>query len=127
MRDARLTAKAKEMRREPTEPELRLWLALRAKRFDGVKFRRQKVIGPYVVDFASRTPMLVVEVDGDTHAMRQEHDRARTAFLETQGYRVVRFSNLDVMSNLEGVLATLQRALCTAPLPTLSPEGERAL
>ncbi|MDQ2878131.1 MAG: DUF559 domain-containing protein [Pseudomonadota bacterium] len=127
MRDARLISHAKEMRREPTEPELRLWLCLKAKRFDRVKFRRQKVVGPYIVDFASRDPMIVVEVDGDTHTTQGPYDRQRTAFLETQGYRVIRFSNLDIMTNLDGALEALQRALETSPLPTFSPEGERAL
>ena len=112
------------MRHDPTEPEQRLWLALRAKRFSGVKFRRQKVIGPYIVDFASRDPMLVIELDGDSHAGQIDYDERRTAYLEQQGYRVIRFGNADVMKNLEGVLTVIGAAL--APLPTLSPEGERA-
>jgi very-short-patch-repair endonuclease len=114
------------MRQQATEPEQRMWLALRAKRFGDVKFRRQKVIGPYIVDFAARDPMLVIEIDGDTHAMRKGYDAARTAFLEKEGYRVVRFSNTDVMGNMEGVMSTLDGICRTAPLPTLSPEGERA-
>ena len=126
MRDPRLTEYAKSMRREPTESEIRLWLALRAKRFAGVKFRQQKVIGPYIVDFAARNPMLVIEIDGDTHARRDGYDANRTSFLEKQGYRVLRFNNNDVMTNLEGVLTTLADALGHPPLPTLSPEGERA-
>jgi len=126
MRDPRLTEYAKSMRREPTESEIRLWLALRAKRFAGVKFRQQKVIGPYIVDFAARNPMLVIEIDGDTHAGREGYDADRTRFLEKQGYRVLRFNNDDVMTNLEGVLTTLGDALEQPPLPTLSPEGERA-
>ncbi|MDB5675893.1 MAG: endonuclease protein [Sphingomonas bacterium] len=125
MRDPELIKRAKVMRSEPTEPEIRMWLALRAKRFGGVKFRNQKVIGPYIVDFASRDPMLVVEIDGDTHADRQREDASRSRFLESQGYRVVRFTNLDVMENLEGVLTSLESVIATPPLPTLSPEGER--
>jgi very-short-patch-repair endonuclease len=117
------------MRTQATEPETRLWLALRAKRFAGIKFRQQKVIGPYIVDFASRNPMLVSELDSDTHAGREAYDQRRTQFLETQGYRVIRFSNSDVMTNMEGVLLRISAATApvTAPLPTLSPEGERAL
>jgi very-short-patch-repair endonuclease len=112
------------MRRKQTAPEQRLWLELRAKRFLGAKFRRQVVIGRYIIDFACRTPTkLVVEVDGDTHSERNEYDAERTRFLGERGYRVLRFSNSDVMSNLEGVLLMIERAL---PLsPTLSPEGER--
>jgi very-short-patch-repair endonuclease len=134
MHDAALIERAKGMRKEASEPEQRVWLALRAKRFGNVKFRRQKVIGPYIVDFASHDPMLVVEIDGDTHAGRPERDTAHTAYLALQGYRVIRFSNVDVMRNLEGVLDVLMTHIGrispprpTPPLPTLSPEGERAL
>ncbi len=127
MRDRVLTDRAKSMRSNATEAEQRMWLALRAKRFGAAKFRRQKVIGPYIVDFASRDPMLVVEIDGDTHSDRQGYDLSRTEFLEQQGYRVIRFNNSDVMQNMEGVMEMLGRALRTPPLPTLSPEGERAI
>jgi very-short-patch-repair endonuclease len=134
MRDNGLTQRAREMRTASSEPEQRMWIALRAKRFAHVKFRRQKVIGPYIVDFAARDPMLVVEIDGDTHDGRVVYDAARTAYLEQQGYVVVRFSNIDVMANLEGVPETLAEHIerlslphPTPPLPTLSPEGARAL
>ncbi|CAN5278135.1 endonuclease domain-containing protein [soil metagenome] len=123
MRDARLISYAKAMRKAPTEPEQRLSLALRAKRFANLMFRRQKVIGPYIVDFACRDPMLVIEIDGDTHGTQQRYDAERTLFLEQQGYKVIRFTNQDVMTNLEGVLTAIA---AQAPLPTLSPEGERA-
>lgn len=126
MRDAELTSYAKTMRREPTEPEQRLWFALRAKRFEHVKFRRQKVIGRYIVDFAARDPMLVIEIDGDTHAGREKQDAERTAYLEQQGYRLIRFTNGDVMTNLEGVLTAIAALVASPPLPTLSPKGERA-
>ena len=124
MRDGRLTDNARSMRKQPTEPEQQLWLALRAKRFESVKFRRQKVIGPYIVDFAAREPMLLIEIDGDTHADRERYDADRTRYLEAQGYRVVRFANSDVMTNMEGVLSAMASAL--SRLPTLPPEGERA-
>jgi very-short-patch-repair endonuclease len=115
------------MRREPTEPEQRMWLALRAKRFANIKFRRQKVVGPYIVDFAAREPMLAVELDGDSHSSQVQYDAERTAFLERHGYRVVRFTNADVMGNLEGVLTSIGELVgMSPPLPTLSPEGERA-
>jgi very-short-patch-repair endonuclease len=117
------------MRKEMTEPETRLWLQLRASRFDGIKFRRQKVIGRYIADFAANEPKLVVEVDGDTHDVDDRRDAVRTRFLESRGYRVVRYTNREVMTNLEGVLLHLSDVigeLRQAPLPTLSPEGERA-
>jgi very-short-patch-repair endonuclease len=107
MRDLRLITHAKQMRREMTEPEIRIWLKLRAKRYGEVKFRKQKVVGRYIVDFSSNKPKLVIEIDGDTHAGREVYDAIRTQFLEEQGYRVIRFSNRDVMENLEGVLETL--------------------
>jgi very-short-patch-repair endonuclease len=107
------------MRTEMTQPERELWVALRAKRFEGIKFTRQ--VGPYIADFICRSRKLVVEVDGDTHADAKRDER-RTTYLNGQGYPVVRFTNSDVMTNLEGVLAVLSDSLATAPLPTLSPE-----
>ena len=129
------------MRREMPAPEQTLWLALRAKRFEGAKFRRQVVIGHYIADFACRRPaMLIVEVDGETHAASRAYDARRTNALESRGYRVVRFTNDEVMTNLDGVLHAIGEALRTPPLPTMcrdqgsgrgpeprgpSPEGER--
>ena len=130
MRDPRLTEFARSMRRQMTEPETRLWLQLRAERFEGVKFRRQKVIGRYIADFAANEPKLVVEVDGDTHDVDNRRDQVRSRYLEEQGYRVLRFSNVDVMGNLDGVLTRLSEVIAQpriSPLPTLSPEGERAI
>jgi very-short-patch-repair endonuclease len=100
-----------------TAPERRLWLRLRAKGLCGAKFRRQQVIGPYIADFACRSPtMMVVEVDGETHAEIGGWDAARSASFEGQGYRVLRFANRDVMANPEGVLAVIAAALGD-PLP----------
>jgi very-short-patch-repair endonuclease len=97
-RDHKLIERAKAMRREPSPFEAKLWHALRAKRFNGAKFRQQTVIGPYIVDFACRMPtMLVIEVDGHTHGDREAYDGKRKAFLESKGYRVVRFNNEDVL------------------------------
>jgi very-short-patch-repair endonuclease len=114
------------VRREPSPFEHRLWLALRAKRLEGIKFRRQKVIGPYIADLSCRTPrMLVIEVDGDTHGLQADYDRKRTDFLMAQGYQVLRFTNQDVGGNLEGVLGAIHSALTLPLSPALSPEGER--
>ena len=104
--------RAKAMRSGQTGPEMRLWHQVRAKRFQGVKFTRQVVIGPFIADFVARSHMLVVELDGDTHT-DQARDARRTAWLEEQGYRVIRFANTDVMTNLEGVLQVLGDALVT--------------
>jgi very-short-patch-repair endonuclease len=114
------------MRSEMTEPERRLWEQVRAKRFEGIKFRRQHVIGRYIADFYSREVMLIIELNGDTHAFQEEYDRVREQYFEALGYRVIRFINSDVMGNLEGVMEALALHVQTPPLPTLSPEGERA-
>jgi very-short-patch-repair endonuclease len=131
VRDPRLIEFAKQMRREMTTAERKLWYALRAKRFLSTKFRAQKVIGHYIADFSCRKPMLVIEVDGDSHAWLHDYDMVRTEYLEGQGYKVIRVWNTDVMHNLESVLTLIAHYLETPPLPdasrlSLSPEGERA-
>ena len=95
----------------------------------GIKFRREKVIGEFIADFASNDPKLVIEIDGDTHDVDDPRNKLRTAYLEARGYRVLRYTNVDVMDNVEGVLMNLAEVIgqMKAPLPTLSPEGERAL
>ena len=104
-----------------TDAERRLWRALRAHRFRGVAFRRQAVIGPYIVDFVAHGAGLVIEVDGGQHA-GSVRDMARDAWLGSQGYRVLRFWNTDVLRNLSGVLDTIGAAL---PPPRPSPmKGE---
>jgi very-short-patch-repair endonuclease len=127
MRNKQLIAYAKHNRSNQTEPEIRLWLALRARRFADTKFRRQKVIGPYIVDFASRNPMLIIELDGESHGHQQSYGEKRSEYLQKLGYRVVRFTNREVVENMEGVLESLALMIETPPLPTLSPKGERAL
>jgi very-short-patch-repair endonuclease len=114
------------MRSEPTGPEARLWYHLRAKRLNGVKFSNQVLIGPYAVDFAARSLKLVIELDGDSHATQERYDARRTAWLQEQGYRVIRFTNSDVMTNEAAVLQAIIDALAaTAPLPGPLPKGER--
>ena len=112
--------RAKELRANLTEPERRLWYRLRANRL-GVKFQRQVVLPPYIADFASRRERLAIELDGDTHAERQPYDAARTRALQAMGYRVLRFTNADVMTNLDEVLQAILNAL-KSPLPL---RGER--
>jgi len=98
-----------------TEAERRLWYFLRAHRFKGMKFKRQALIGRYIVDFASFQRRLVVEVDGGQHA-DSEVDLRRTRWLEDQGFRVLRFWNNEVLSNTDGVLDAIMLA-CTDPSP----------
>ena len=122
MREQALLHHAKTMRKQSSAPEQRLWQALRAGRLHGAKFRRQVVIGPYIADFACRIPcMLIIEIDGETHAEREAYDAARTRYLEARGYRVARFTNSQVMTNLGGVLLMIQQKLQTSPLPDPLP------
>ena len=94
------------MRRQPTEAEERLWGELRDRRLDGIKFRRQVPVGPYVVDFACLEARLVVEVDGSQHA-DSEHDEIRRSELERRGFRVLRFWNDEVLREVEAVCNTI--------------------
>jgi very-short-patch-repair endonuclease len=117
----RLTNRAKHLRRSMTEAEHRLWHHLRAHRFAHAKFKRQVVIGRYIADFAAIQRRLIVEVDGGQH-LDSASDIARTAQLETLGYRVLRFWNNDVLNRTDDVLAEILRAL-DGPLPNPSPAG----
>jgi very-short-patch-repair endonuclease len=111
LKDQTQLARAKAMRREPTKAEQMLWAKLRAKQLHGIKFSHQVLIGDYIADFAARQRRLVIEVDGDSHAAQQAYDQKRTEFLEGKGFRVIRFSNLDVIQNIEGVLEAIEAAL----------------
>ena len=104
---------AQKLRREQTAPERRFWAILHPWRKVGLHWRRQAPIGPYVVDFVCKRSKLIVEIDGDTHYSDDgiAHDARRTAFLESRRFRVLRFTNLDVMKNPDGVFAALSAIL----------------
>jgi very-short-patch-repair endonuclease len=104
---ARTVKRAKELRRNMTDAEKLLWSRIRRDQIDGLPFRKQVPIGDYVADFACLPIRLVIEVDGGQHDAQKEYDDARTAVLEGQGYRVLRFWNNEVLGNIEGVLAVL--------------------
>ena len=104
-----LTPAAKRLRSDPTEAERHLWHVLRAKSL-GVKFRRQAVIGRYIVDFVCFEKKLVVEVDGGGHCASQG-DIIRDEWLNDQGFEVLRFWNNDVFANLEGVFQKIEERL----------------
>jgi len=89
---------ARALRRNPTEAERRLWSRLRHGQLDGFRFRRQVPLGPYIADFACLSARLIVEVDGGQHASRSEQDGRRTTWLESSGFRVVRFWNHEVFT-----------------------------
>lgn len=101
----------RELRARETEAERRLWDALRNRRLDGWKFRRQHHLGPYVVDFVCLAARVVVEVDGPVHSEQQEYDRYRDEYLRALGYTVLRFENRAVFDHLPQVLERIREAL----------------
>jgi very-short-patch-repair endonuclease len=102
---------ARQMRKAPTAAEKALWQQLRDKRFSGYRFRRQHPIDRFIVDFYCAKAALVVEVDGPIHDYTPEEDALRTAFLESLGQRVIRFTNGEVLTNLKGVLERIGEVL----------------
>ena len=96
--------RSRELRHPLAPAEKILWEALRQRRLDGIKFRRQHPIGPYIVDFYCAMARLVIELDGASHVGQEEYDAERSAWLEAQGYFVIRFKNEAVVERLEGVL-----------------------
>ncbi|MBU1425374.1 MAG: endonuclease domain-containing protein [Gammaproteobacteria bacterium] len=117
---------AKALRSNQTEAELRLWYHLRAHRFMDLKFKRQKPIGSYIVDFVCVERMLIVELDGGQHSEQIEYDQRRDDWLRSQGYTVLRFWNNDVMQQLDGVLEQIRLTVIPEPSPPapLPPAGE---
>jgi very-short-patch-repair endonuclease len=103
----RITEFARNLRTNQTDAEKQLWWSLRELRSQGIKFRRQVPIAPYIVDFCNERTNLIVEIDGSQHQKTIEYDHRRTEFLELRGYRVVRFTNLDVLMNVEGVILVI--------------------
>jgi very-short-patch-repair endonuclease len=103
----------RELRRQGTHSERVLWLKLRNKQMAGVKFRRQQPFGSYIVDFVSFDKKLIIEIDGGQHNedLIESQDEARTSWLNSQGFQVIRFWNNEVIDNLEGVLFQIQEAL----------------
>ncbi len=100
---------AARLRHNQTDAERHFWLSVRNRRLGGFKFRRQATIDHFIVDFLCVETMLIVELDGGQHT--PEGDAARTAFLEARGYRLLRFWNNDVLTNLAGVLEATLTAL----------------
>ena len=120
------TARARELRRDQTPIESKLWQRLRNGGLNGYKFRRQSPIGPYIADFYCARCGLVVELDGESHGCREGYDKARTEWMNANGYRVMRFSNQEVGQRLDAVLETILNACEETTLtPVPSPwEGE---
>ncbi|HEY6868342.1 MAG TPA: endonuclease domain-containing protein [Novosphingobium sp.] len=112
-RNAELATHAHTMRRNPTEPEKRLWRALSNAQLGGCKFRRQATVGPFIADFLCPQKALIVEVDGETHD--SDADRSRDRALQRLGYTVLHVANAEVMRNIDGVRTAILGALEAAP------------
>ena len=103
--------RAGELRRDLTPAERKLWSVLRGNKLNGVSFRRQHAIGNYIVDFVSIKKKLIIELDGSQHLEQTEYDTERTRYLESQGYRVVRFWNNQVEREMDGIIQMLDKLL----------------
>ena len=103
--------RARQLRKEPTPAERKLWAYLRGNKLNGINFRRQHAIGNFVPDFVSIKKKLVIELDGSQHLEQEEYDIERTRSLESLGYKVIRFWNNDVLNNINGVIQVIEHAL----------------
>jgi very-short-patch-repair endonuclease len=116
------------MRKELTPAELALWCRLRGDQL-GVRFRRQHLVGSYIADFFAHAAQLVVEVDGDSHDERREYDEKRTYWMSRRGLSVVRYTNEEVLKNLDAVVQAIADRCSSAarpsPLPSPRSTGER--
>ena len=118
---------SRQLRRTQTDCERKLWSALRGRRLQGFKFRRQHPIGPFIADFCCVEEWLIIELDGGQHAEMQEYDGRRSAYLHSQGYRELRFWDNQVACDFHGVLSTIFTTLTSPhprPLPPQAGEGE---
>ena len=115
---------ARNMRNTPTDAEYALWQHLRTRRLDGHRFVRQYVIDSAIVDFACPNAKLAIELDGGQHDQLRAHDELRTERLNRAGYKVIRFWNNEIATNIESALYTIREALRTRSCKPLS-QGER--
>lgn len=109
--NAKTKHKAGELRHESTPAEKKLWSVLRGNKLNGVSFRRQHAIGNYIVDFVSIKKRLIIELDGSQHLEQTGYDEERTKFLESQGYKVIRFWNNQVEKETDGVIRAIEVVL----------------
>jgi very-short-patch-repair endonuclease len=102
---------AGELRKELTPAERKLWAVLKNEQLLGIKFRRQHAIGKYIPDFCAIQEKLIIELDGSQHLEQEEYDKERTQYLESQGYKVIRFWNNQIMNDMNGVILAITFAL----------------
>ena len=117
--------RGRAMRASPTDAERKLWWHLRYRlATPSSHFRRQVHLGHFIVDFVCHALKIVIEIDGGQHAEQSKQDARRTQFLKSEGYRVLRFWNNEVLSNIDGVLEVIQSAVLATPTPTPPHKGE---
>ncbi|MBI4668949.1 MAG: endonuclease domain-containing protein [Elusimicrobia bacterium] len=114
---------ARALRRNPPDAELKIWYLLRDRQLGGYKFRRQFPIGPYIADFCCWKKRLIVELDGGQHAEQADKDAQRTCYLNSQGFRVLRFWDNETLTQTHAVLEKILEAL-EEPSPCPLPRGE---
>ncbi|HEX4553617.1 MAG TPA: endonuclease domain-containing protein [Xanthobacteraceae bacterium] len=121
----KLRVRSRALRRNLTDAERVIWYAVRAHRLNGASFRRQTPIGPFIVDFVCHDARLIIEIDGGQHfeAQNEKRDARRDRFLASKGYRVLRFSNHDVMTNRHGVVEAIDAALAGGNPQTTTPQA----
>jgi very-short-patch-repair endonuclease len=106
----KIRTRAIELRKEPTPAERKLWAIIRNDQL-GVNFRRQHAVGNYIPDFVCVQKKLIIELDGSQHLEQEEYDQERTKYLESLGYKVIRFWNNDVTNNIDGVILAIIYAM----------------
>lgn len=117
----------RELRERSTKAEQLIWAVVRNRRLARLKFRRQHSVGKYIADFACLAQQLIIELDGEYHRDTEEADATRQQFLETAGFKVLRFSNSDVLENVEGVAVAILRAVELPPHPNPLPPSDANL
>jgi very-short-patch-repair endonuclease len=106
-----LKTHAKDLRNNSTPAERQLWVYLREKQLNGIKFRRQHVLAPYILDFYCSSKKLAIEIDGGTHIGHEKYDRIREDFLKVRGITIIRFSNTEIKQNLSFVIDKIKEIL----------------
>jgi len=121
---SKLKLLARERRSDPTPAEKRLWQAIHKRQIANIKFRRQHTIGQFIVDFYATEIKLIIEVDGAIHKYTPEEDAIRQEYLESLGFRVIRFTNQQVFDSLDDVLKQIKLAIVSSPSPQAGKEPE---
>jgi very-short-patch-repair endonuclease len=120
----RNTERSRELRITASPAERAVWAFVSGGQVDGYRFTRQYQIGPYFADLLCRSKRLIIEIDGISHDTHHVYDERRTEYLRAQGYQVLRFTNEDVMTNVEGVVMLIAKTLAGMPSPSPSRERE---